>query len=176
MVDIELWIDNGNGYVKIYVFQNPQLNLDKSSGISKMPIPATGDAPMLMNMEGMSEEFDVRFTITDRNDNCGLSGSANSMYYSFDDGSSLSFDSNGVLYYNDAGGNSYEMNTIWGQYMFLKDWGCTGEIGNYYKLKLNNDTQIYSFDGIPASLRMTWRAGEMKIDGSLKFLIGTVIA
>lgn len=173
MVDVELWIDNGNGYVKIYVFQNPFLDTNKSSGITKMPIPATGDAPMLMNMEGMSEDVSVRFTITDRNDNCGLSGSGT--YYSFDNGTSLSFGTDGILYYN-ANGTSYNMNTIWGQYMFLKDWGCTGEIGNYYQLKLNDGSSVYTFDGIPSTLRLSWRAGEMKIDGDIKFLIGTVIA
>ena len=195
VMKVRLYIssDSGSSWFMMYEFIEPQLTFSKSSGIMKMPIPATGDAPILMNLEGMSEDISLKYKLVDRDDNCGITELVNQGdKHDFDDGSYLEMEADGHIYYyydNDADGSidtDLDINTIFGQIVYLQSWACTGEVGNSYRLEILDPSSydsgtgqyaiIRTFEGIPADIRLDWRSGEMKADGDLKFLIGMVVA
>lgn len=183
---VDMYISDNSGNMQMfYRFINPRLNVTKNNGVMSMPIPATGDAPMLMNVSGMKEFLEVEFSIIKRMDYSGVKNG-----FTFTDGVSKVEDNNGVfLYVPDVSGNtintnslSLNLNEMFSQYYYLKDWLVTGVIGTEYVLIIHDGDDVSSsntymeIQGIPSDLRLRWNGGEMSIEGNFKFTIGMVIA
>lgn len=188
VMNVDLYISDNEGNMQMfYRFINPRLNITKNNGVMSMPIPATGDAPMLMNTSGMKEYIEIEFSIINRADYCGVNSS-----FTFPDGVSKVVNNNGIYSYEpDISNNtintnslSLNLNKMFSQYYYLKDWLVTGTIGTMYSLVIydkdsgsaSTSTTYIEIDGIPSDLRMRWVGGEMSIEGSFKFLVGMVIA
>ena len=192
MVEVEVnltWIDSSSTEWSIYKFLNPRFEIDKESGISKMPIPATGDAPMLMNMEGMSMTISLSFSILNRDDMGSYfsgQGVTDTAYLTFWDSSYIKVTTGGqaIYYYlykpvdddTALSSSGIDLDTIYGQMIYLQEIATTGALGNTFHITLDDGTNSIKYQGVPSSLRLSWAGGEMKVDGSIKFLVGMVIA
>ena len=156
---------NDSDYYVMYAFDNVRnIRFNKSNGLQSMPIPATGDEPMLMNLGGEAMDISITFVLKDRTDKCGAS-------------TDLPFINSSGNYVDDDG-VEYDLNYVSGQIKYLTDKVVTGELGSYYKLVVstsNSHDDDVIFMGIPKSIAINWAGGTRVANAELKFIVGMVL-